>query len=112
MRRSSSPTLTKTNGASSCPVFDPTNVAGSPFAFLMVAVFAMPSPVRHARRFRCRRSIKDGSPLQNGRRGDQQAEEDRQEEQRYQPLTKIEFWVSGIGPPAGLRRERNALSHR
>jgi hypothetical protein len=46
MRRSSSPTLTKTKGASSCPVFDPANVAGSPFAFLMVAVFAMPSPVR------------------------------------------------------------------
>jgi hypothetical protein len=46
MRRSSSPTFTKTNGASSFPVFDPANVAGSPFAFLMFAVFAMPSPVR------------------------------------------------------------------
>src|ERR1700710_2098693 len=57
MRRSSSPTLIKTNGASSCPVFDPTNVAGSPFEFLIVAVFA-------------------------------------------------------IGPPAWVRRERNALSHR
>jgi len=45
MRRSSSPTFTKTNGASSFPVFDPENVAGSPFAFLMFAVFAMPSPV-------------------------------------------------------------------
>lgn len=46
MRRSSSPTLTKTNGASSFPVFDPANVAGSPFAFLTVAVFAMQPPVR------------------------------------------------------------------
>jgi hypothetical protein len=77
MRRSSLPTLTKTKGASSCPVFDPAKVAGSPFAFLMVAVFAMPSPVRHARRVRCRRSIKDGLPLKNDRRGDQQADEDR-----------------------------------
>ena len=46
MRRSSFPTFTKTNGASSLPVFDPANVAGSPFAFLMLAVFAMLSPVR------------------------------------------------------------------
>jgi hypothetical protein len=72
MRRSSSPTLTKTNGASSCPVFDPANVAGSPFAFLMVAVFAIVSPVRHARRFLSRRSIKVGLPLNNDRCCDQQ----------------------------------------
>jgi hypothetical protein len=32
--------LTKINGASSCPVFDPANVAGSPFEFRIVAVFA------------------------------------------------------------------------
>jgi hypothetical protein len=73
MRRSSSPTLTKTNGASSCPVFDPANVAGSPFAFLMVAVFAIVSPVRHARRFFSRRSIKARLPLYNDRCCDQQA---------------------------------------
>jgi hypothetical protein len=78
MRRSSLPTLTKTKGASSCPDFDPAKVAGSPFAFLMVAVFAMPSPVRHARRFRCRRSIK------NDRSGDQQAEQDRRQHRRHQ----------------------------
>jgi hypothetical protein len=70
--------LTKTNGASSCPVFDPANVAGSPFAFLMIAVFAMASPVRHARRFRRCRQIKDGLPLKNDRSDDQQAEEDRE----------------------------------
>lgn len=38
--------LQRSNGASSLPVFDPANVAGSPFAFLMLAVFAMPPPVR------------------------------------------------------------------
>jgi hypothetical protein len=73
MRRSSSPTLTKTNGASSCPVFDPANMAGSPFAFLMVAVFAIVSPDRHARRFFSRSSIKAGLPLNNDHCCNQQA---------------------------------------
>src|SRR6478736_2598884 len=41
MRRSSSPTRTKTKAASSLPVFEPANMAGTPYAFLMVALLAM-----------------------------------------------------------------------
>ena len=41
MRRSSSPTLIKTKAASSLPVFDPANMAGTPYAFLTVALLAM-----------------------------------------------------------------------
>ena len=41
MRRSSSPTLIKTKGASSLPVFDPTNMAGVPYASRMTALFAI-----------------------------------------------------------------------
>jgi hypothetical protein len=67
MRRSSSPTLTKTNGASSCPVFEPANVAGSPFAFLTVAVFTIMSPVRHACGFHSRTSTKAGLPFNDDR---------------------------------------------
>jgi hypothetical protein len=44
IRRSSSPTLTKTKAASSLPVFDPANMAGTPYAFLMVALLAMQTP--------------------------------------------------------------------
>jgi hypothetical protein len=39
----------------------------------MVAVFAMPSPVRYARRFRSRSSIKAGLPLNNDRSCDHQS---------------------------------------
>ena len=41
IRRSSSPTLTKTKAASSLPVFDPANMAGTPYAFLTVALLAI-----------------------------------------------------------------------
>jgi hypothetical protein len=44
IRRSSLPTLTKTKGASSRPVFEPTNIAGTPPTSLMIAVFAIPTP--------------------------------------------------------------------
>ncbi len=46
IRRSSSPTLTKTKAASSRPVFEPTNMAGTPYASLMIAVFAIPIPAK------------------------------------------------------------------
>jgi hypothetical protein len=41
IRRSSLPTLIKTKAVSSRPVFEPTKTAGSPYAFLIVAVFAI-----------------------------------------------------------------------
>ena len=41
IRRSSSPTLMKTKGASSWPVFEPTNIAGTPHTSLMIALFAI-----------------------------------------------------------------------
>src|ERR1700754_4862164 len=102
MRRSSSPTLTKTKGASSCPVFDPAKVAGSPFAFLIVAVLAISNPVRTARTFHPRRASRMRYHWRTAAAA-KQSEEDRQ---RQQPLTKIKFGASGIGPPAWLRRER------
>jgi hypothetical protein len=43
IRRSSSPTLMKTKGASSWPVFEPTKIAGTPYASRTVAVFAIPA---------------------------------------------------------------------
>src|ERR1700712_4707586 len=46
MRRSSFPTLTKTKAASSLPVFDPANMAGTPYAFLTVALLANATPWR------------------------------------------------------------------
>jgi hypothetical protein len=93
MRRSSSPTLTKTNGASSCPVFDPAKVAGSPFAFLTVAVFAMSSPVHDA--ILLPQVNWAWLPLKNEYRGDQQAKEDRHQYRWHQPLAKIEIWGRG-----------------
>jgi len=44
IRRSSSPTLTNTKAASSLPVFDPANMAGTPYAFLTVALLAIATP--------------------------------------------------------------------
>src|SRR3954454_8819453 len=41
MRRSSSPARIKTKGASSLPVFDPTNMAAAPSASRMRLLFAM-----------------------------------------------------------------------
>ena len=59
IRRSSSPTLIKTKGASSWPVFEPTNIAGTPYASLTVAVFAIPALLSFKRPgcspFPCRR---------------------------------------------------------
>jgi hypothetical protein len=43
IRRSSSPTLIKTNAASSVPVLDPMNIAGKPYASLIVAEVPIPS---------------------------------------------------------------------
>ena len=44
IRRSSLPTLTKTNGASWSPVLDPTNIAGLPYASRIIAVLDILSP--------------------------------------------------------------------
>jgi hypothetical protein len=53
-----------------------------------------------------------GLPLKNDRSGDQQPKEDCSNTGGTSHSRKSNFGVSGIGPPAWLRRERNALSHR
>jgi hypothetical protein len=84
MRRSSFPTLTKTKAASSLPVFDPANMAGTPYAFLTGAFLAI-----------CDFLVCAGWLRANNDHGcDQQAEKDWQQHRRHQPLAKVEF--SGI----------------
>ncbi len=79
----------KTKAASSRPVFDPTNIAGTPYASLMIAVLAIAVPAK--------RSDSRGRelPLNNDRSSNQQSEKDRQHHRGYEPFTKIEFM--GIG---------------
>jgi len=89
MRRSSSPTLTKTKAASSLPVFDPTNMAGTPYAFLTVALLAIATFCRFLR------AVSAGwLGAKNDHGCDQQAKKDWQQHRGHQPLTKVEF--SGI----------------
>jgi len=86
MRRSSSPTLTKTKAASSLPVFDPAKIAGTPYAFLTVDLLAIAT----LRRFCC--AVSAGRLRAEKDHGcDQQAEKDWQQHRRHQPLAKIEL---------------------
>ena len=98
-------TLTKTKAASSPPVFEPTNMAGTPYASLMIAVFAIPVPA-FCPDSRYQRVSSGELPLNNGCGSDQQHKEDRQQHRGNKPLSKIEF--AGVGHVTAFLDEAGA----
>jgi hypothetical protein len=88
-------------------------MAGTPYASLMIAVFAIPVSA-FCPDSRYQRVSSGELPLNNGRGSDQQHKEDRQQHRGNKPLSKIEFagagHVTAFLDEAGAQRSQSPIT--